>query len=294
MEPQAAANSVGFVKREHHSWSSESSDDYMVMAIRRKKETVLKVAGPKLKIFINGHPMNIWIDSGSPISILTLEDLRRTVGRAGINLKQDNTDDDEFRDYSNNRIKMLGRMELELASNGWKTTAEVRVIGGTRPSIVGRDLMGKLGLQLMQADPRGEVMNIQGAEDNSCKEGHDEPEDEQMDQWQSYFSKLFPKLFTRVGKIRNYKVQAEFFKNLVPVQQKGRRVPVTLQEKVDKEIDKLLTQGHIEKLKECSDRYFVSPIVITVKKDGPVKLALESRELNKQVHKNKYQMPNIQ
>ena len=37
----------------------------------------------------------------------------------------------------------------------------------------------------------------------------------------------------------------------------------------------------------------MSPIVITVKKDGSVKLALESRELNKQVHKNKYQMPNI-
>ena len=96
--PQVGANSVGFVKREHHSWSSESSDDYMVMAIRRKKETVSKVARPKLKIYINGHPMNIWIDSGSPISILTLEDLRRTVGRAGINLKQDDTDDDEFRD----------------------------------------------------------------------------------------------------------------------------------------------------------------------------------------------------
>ena len=71
-------------------------------------------------------------------------------------------------------------------------------------------------------------------------------------------------------------------------------MPVTLQEKVDKKIDKLLTQGHIEKLKECSDRYFASPIVITVKKDGSVKLALESRELNKQVHKNKYQMPNIE
>ena len=34
--------------------------------------------------------------------------------------------------------------------------------------------------------------------------------------------------------------------------------------------------------------------MITVKKkDGSIKLALESRELNKQVHKNKYQMPNI-
>ena len=47
-------------------------------------------------------------------------------------------------------------------------------------------------------------------------------------------------------------------------------------------------------MEECSDEYFVSPIVITVKKDGSVKLALESRELNKQVHKNKYQMPNIE
>ena len=33
---------------------------------------------------------------------------------------------------------------------------------------------------------------------------------------------------------------------------------------------------------------------ITVKKDGSVNFVLESRELNKQVHKNKYQMPNIE
>ena len=49
----------------------------------------------------------------------------------------------------------------------------------------------------------------------------------------------------------------------------------------------------IIKLQECSDKYFVSPIVITVKKDGSTKLALESRELNKQVHKNKYQISQI-
>ena len=30
-----------------------------------------------------------------------------------------------------------------------------------------------------------------------------------------------------------------------------------------------------------------------MKKDGSVKFVLESRQLNKQVHKNKYQMPNI-
>ena len=95
-----------------------------------------------------------------------------------------------------------------------------------------------------------------------------------------------------MGKIRNYKVQTEFYNNLIPIQQKGRRVPITLQDKVDGEIDKLIKQGHIERLKDCSDKYFVSPIVITVKKNGSVKLALEAREKNKQVRKNKYQMPN--
>ena len=78
--------------------------------------------------------------------------------------------------------------------------------------------------------------------------------------------------------------------NLIPIQQKGRKVPITLQEKVDGEID----QGHIEKLEGYSDKFFVSPIVITVKKDGSVKLALEAREWNKQVHKNKKQIPNME
>ena len=92
----------------------------------------------------------------------------------------------------------------------------------------------------------------QGAE-TSIKE-------DSLDPWQTYFSKQFNDLFHRVAKIKNYKVQAEFFETLTPFQQKGRRVPITLQDSVDKEISNILQQGHIEKLEECSDKYFVSPI----------------------------------
>ena len=175
----------------------------MVMAVKLKKETLLKIAGPKLKIYIIGHPMNIWIDSGSPISILTLDNFKKTFGRTGIDLKENNTEDDEFRDYSNNRFNLLGKVDVELASNGWKTRAEIRVIGGSRPSMVGRSLMGKLGLQLMQENPRGEVMSIQGVESASGSEQASEPEERDMDTWQHYFSKLFPNFFTKTGKIRN-------------------------------------------------------------------------------------------
>ena len=54
-----------------------------------------------------------------------------------------------------------------------------------------------------------------------------------------------------------------------------------------------MDQEHIEKLQECSIKNFVSPIVITVKKDKSVKLALDSKVLNKAIHTNKYEMPNI-
>ena len=142
----------------------------------------------------------------------------------------------------------------------------------------------------MQKTPEQKVMSVQGEQmeaEMSCVK-------ESLDPRQTYFSKQFNNLFRRVGKVKNYKVQAEFFETLKPIQQKGRRVPIILQNKSDQEFSELVQQGHIENFEECSDKYFVSPIVITVKKDGSVKLALESRELNKQVHKNKNQMPNIE
>ena len=88
-------------------------------------------------------------------------------------------------------------------------------------------------------------------------------------------------------------VRSKFHRNYTPLHQKGRRVPFNFLDKVSDELKKLSEQGHIEKLEECSDKNFISPIVITVKKDKSVKLALGSKVLNKAIHKNKYQMLKI-
>ena len=55
----------------------------------------------------------------------------------------------------------------------------------------------------------------------------------------------------------------------------------------------MLDEKHIIKLSTCPDKYFISPIAVNVKKDQTIKLALDSKVLNKVIHKNKYQMPNI-
>ena len=52
------------------------------------------------------------------------------------------------------------------------------------------------------------------------------------------------------------------------------------------ELKKLSQQGHIEKLEECSDKNFISPI--KSRRTNKV-----NSKKNKSIHKNKYQMPNI-
>ena len=72
-----------------------------------------------------------------------------------------------------------------------------------------------------------------------------------------------------------------------PTHQKNGQVPTNLLDKVYDEWKKLSDQGHIEKLQACRDQKCISPISITVKKSKSVKLALDSKILNKTTHKNK-------
>ena len=67
-----------------------------------------------------------------------------------------------------------------------------------------------------------------------------------------------------------------------------------MQGKVEKEIEKLLLEGHIQNLDKCTSDCFIAHIVITVKKDDSIKLALDAKPINRQLYKNKYQMPNVE
>ena len=104
----------------------------------------------------------------------------------------------------------------------------------------------------------------------------------------------FQQLCIRIGKSKNHLMKTQFSHGFMPIQQKGRRILVHLQEIVEGELIQLMDQNHIIELDKCSDRQFINPIVITVKKDQTVKLALDSEKLNKFIHKNKYQMPNFE
>ena len=103
----------------------------------------------------------------------------------------------------------------------------------------------------------------------------------------------FKDLIDRQGESKNHTVYTKFKYPSCPIQEKGRRIPIHIQDEVQAELDKLLAAGHIEKLDKCTSDCFNAPIVITVKKDNSIKLALDAKPINRQLYKNKYQMPNV-
>ena len=171
-------------------------------------------------------------------------------------------------------------IQAPIASNGWRLEeAEFVVVRDGLKPLVGRDLFDALETSVTQTPKyEGSMVNTITSQ---CP-------------FKTRIAKQFPQLITRIGCSKIHIVKSKFHRNFLQKHQKGRRVPINLQERVNNKIKKLLEEGHIEKLNNCSDQYFISPIVITVKRDQTIKLALDSKTLNKSIHKNKNEMPNIE
>ena len=180
---------------------------------------------------------------------------------------------------SNELIQTLGILQRSIRSNNWHANPiEIQVVTDDNRLLLGRDLFPAFGLSIQQFNSPQTVIQV---EHEHC------PIKKQI-------ATDFPDLISRIGKTNLNTVRSKFHKNHTATHQKGRRVLVGLLNTVSDELKKLSDQGHIEKLHKFSDRNFISPIVITVKKDKSVKLALDSKVLNKTIHKNKYQMLNIE
>ena len=104
----------------------------------------------------------------------------------------------------------------------------------------------------------------------------------------------FKKLFTKNHTVNGLEVKIQLKKDAKLIQQKGRPIPIHLQQSMEKEIEKLIKQGYIERANNIDKNCFVSQAVITVKKDKSVKIALVSRNLNEITVKRKPQMPNME
>ena len=65
------------------------------------------------------------------------------------------------------------------------------------------------------------------------------------------------------GKVEGHEIKAHYKAKSVSKQQKGRRIHLQLQNSVEKELQKLIKNRHIEKISEIKDDVFIQPTGIT-------------------------------
>ena len=81
----------------------------------------------------------------------------------------------------------------------------------------------------------------------------------------------FHKLFNVNTTVKDFEYNVQFRKDMTVSQQKGRWVPIHIQAAVEKELNKLIAECHIEKLSEVGEDAFVSPVVMDKRVMEPLK-----------------------
>ena len=168
---------------------------------------------------------------------------------------------------------MLGYQLVRLEVAGVTVSkARVLIAPYSRKSIVRRDWIVALRYKITQPTERGECkINKQSLK---CEDSINEisPEKRLNPEVQQLVGE-FSNLFKRKGRVKKYEIKIKMKDNVRISQQKGRPIPIQLQNQVDNVIEKLLKEGHIEKVDKIQDDVFIQLTVITVKKDKSVKIA---------------------
>ena len=77
--------------------------------------------------------------------------------------------------------------------------------------------------------------------------------------------KSFPDLFENNETIKDTEIKIRIKPGHYPVKQKTRPVPLHLQKDKERELERLIKSGHLEKVNNVDEDCVVSPVVITVK-----------------------------
>ena len=162
-------------------------------------------------------------------------------------------------DYNRKPLKLLGYHFVCLEVAGVTVSkARVLVAPNSGKFIVGRDWLVALRYKIAQPIERREceVNNQSVNSDNFIREVNPENQQSPAAKVQQ-LQREFPKLFERKGRVKNYEIKITMKDDAKITQQKGRRIPIQLQNQVDEEINKLLKEGHIEKVDKIKEDVFI-------------------------------------
>lgn len=102
--------------------------------------------------------------------------------------------------------------------------------------------------------------------------------------------KVGPVTGEKLGLAKGFIHQVKVREGVQPVQQKLRRLPLSVRQAVSAELERLLDMDVIERIDASP---CVSPIVFTLRKNGKVRLCVDYRELNKAIVMDSHPLPHM-
>ena len=233
-------------------WSQTTHDADDCVAVISSTDLTTSLEAVNLPVIFGNTSANVLVDSGSVCTIINESLANSIISHDSKSKWIHEANPKQLKTFSNEPIHTVGILQTSIQSNNWYANPiEIQIVADGHRSLLGRDLFPALGLSIQQSNNQ---MTINQVEQEYCSV-------------KKQIAIDFPDLISRIGKFKVHTVCSKIHKNYTPSHQKGCRVPINLLDKVSDELQKLSEQGHIEKLQECSDKNFISPIVITVKKD---------------------------
>ena len=193
---------------------------------------------------INGANLLLEVDTGATLSIISQNTDETLWADGKPPLLQPSGA--RLRTYTGEKIKVMGNLEVDVKLNGQEERLNLLVVEGNGPSLLGRDWLRKIELNWSQL--------------------HQIPTSSELTRILDFYSPLFQDELGCVGDIRA-KICVD--PNALPKIFRPRIVSFALRGRVEKELDRLQSQGVIEPVRFAE---WAVPIVPIVKGDGSVRI----------------------
>ena len=231
----------------------------------------LKAEMAKREDIINNALIKFIIDSGSPVTLIPQHLFNEITKMEKMN--------NNYKEVNDNKIEFIGQRNPTMKTN--TTTLHLPLLN-TRANItplMGLDWMKRLKITINS--------NIEAIKIHHIR----------MDEYEKRILKLknkFKDFFYNNTETKNTVVKIIQKENAHIIQQKRRPIPIHLQDQVAEELKRLIKNGYLGRATEITEDCFVSPAVITVRKDRSIKITMDSRKINKATIKRKAQMANME
>ena len=216
----------------------------------------------------NGNPFRTMVDSASPVTSFEIDDIKEIMKQKTLFIRELPNNED-YVDFHRQKLNLLGYVFSQLeVGNSKLQKARILVAEKRAKSRIGRDWLNASNYKFVLPIRKKVKMlitellrnwNTQIKQTIQVKWKKSKMDRQHDNNELIKLKEQYEELFTRQGRLIDHEVRTEFEQIAKVSQQKKRRIPIQLQEAVEEETGRLLKEGHIEKVREVTDKGFINP-----------------------------------